>query len=60
MLPGHHFALDGAHSGVVLFLLGMTFLLGAFGGFFFGMTHALRHIESKLGSKSIWTFDDET
>lgn len=53
MLPGHHFVLDDARLGVVLFALVMTFLSGALGGFFFGITHALRHGASNLGPKSI-------
>jgi hypothetical protein len=55
MLPGHPFTLNAAQFGVVVFVLAMTFL----GGYFFGMTRAMRHGESSEGSKSIWTFDGE-
>jgi hypothetical protein len=59
MLPGYPFLLDAYHWAVVVFVLAMTFLSGALGGFFFGLTHALRHGEGDRGSKSIWTFDEE-
>ena len=54
------FALDAVHWAVVVFVLATAFLSGALGGFFFGMTHALRHGEGNEASKSIWTFDEES
>lgn len=57
MVPNHSLTLDAAQWSVVLFVLAMTFLSGVLGGFFFGMTHALRHGDE--GSKSIWTYEDE-
>ena len=58
MLP-HQFRLDAVQWGVLAFVVATTFFSGVLGGFFFGMTHALRHGESD-SSKSIWTFDEET
>ena len=55
MLPGHPFVLNAAQLGVVVFVLAMAFL----GGYFFGMTHAMRQGESSEDSRSLWTFDDE-
>jgi hypothetical protein len=53
----HQFRLDSGQWGLLLFVLATAFFSGVLGGFFFGMTHALRHgVES---SKSIWTFDEE-
>lgn len=59
MLTGHHFALNDTHLDILFFVLPVTFIFGVLGGFFFGLTHALRHGASQAASKSIWTFDDE-
>lgn len=59
MLP-HQFRLDAAQWGVFVFVFATTFFSGMLGGFFFGMTHALRHGENGHGAKSIWTFEDES
>ena len=57
MLP-HSFTLNGAQWGIFVFVLATTFLSGVLGGFFFGMTHAMRHGDGE-SPKSIWTFDEE-
>ena len=57
MLPGHPFMLDLGQLAIVAFVLAMTFLSGVLGGYFFGMTHALRH--GGGDSKSIWTYETE-
>jgi len=59
MSPSHPFTLDAAQWGVLVFVVATTFFSGLLGGFFFGMTHALRRGESGERSKSIWTFEDE-
>ena len=52
----HQFRLDSGQWGLLLFVLATAFFSGVLGGFFFGMTHALRH--GAESSKSIWTFDE--
>ncbi len=59
MQPGHLFTLDVSQWAVVVFVLAMTFFCGVLGGFFFGLTRALRHGEGSQDSRSIWTYEDE-
>ena len=58
MLP-HQFTLHAAQWGVWGFVLATTFFSGVLGGFFFGMTRAMRHGESSESSKPIWIYDEE-
>jgi len=59
MQEAHLFTMDAAHLGVVVFVLAMAFLSGVLGGYFFGMTHALRHGDGGEASKSIWPYDED-
>ena len=59
MLPGHLFTLDAGQWPVVAFVLAMTFFSGVLGGFFFGLTRAVRHGEGHPDSESIWTYEDK-
>jgi hypothetical protein len=58
MQPGHPFSLDVSQSAIVVFVLAMTFLSGVLGGYFFGLTDAVRG-HGHRESKSIWEYDEE-
>jgi len=51
--------LDVGQWAVLAFVLAMTFLTGVLGGFFVGLTRAVRHGEVGQEPRSIWTYEDE-
>jgi hypothetical protein len=59
MSPNHPFTLDAAQWSILAFVVATVFFSGLLGGFFFGMTHAMRHGENGERTKSIWTFEED-
>jgi hypothetical protein len=60
MQPGYPLRLDLAQWALVAFVLATMFFSGVLAGYLMGLTHLVRHGERKPGSRSIWTYEDET
>jgi hypothetical protein len=60
MQPGYPIRLDFTEWAVAAFVLALMFFSGVLAGYLMGLTHLVRHGHPKPGSRSIWTYEDET